>query len=214
MPWNISASIHGSRHGSLPRGRGYASSLGGFPTSGGGPSSVPPIAGIPGSLERRGSRITNTSPLVGRGLERLSSLELPTHEAEDDLLGARVSSSDQGGDDFRLYGPVAGVDTQTAAQSQWMKAALDQESFNFLEFIKADISSKAVPASQEEDGLSGNGNARNTVLFEELLPPAEHTKAVAAQAMLHVLSLASKSLINVQQPEGYGPIRMGLVAGA
>lgn len=214
MPWNVTASIHGSRHGSLPRGRGYASSLGGFPSSAGGPSSAPPIAGIPGSLDRRGSRITSASPLVGRGLERLSSLELPTHEGDDDLLGAHVSSSEQGGGDFQLYGPAAGVDTQTAAQSQWTKAALDQESLNFLEFVKADIASKAAPAGEEEDELSGDEIARSTVIFEELLPPAEHTKAVAAQALLHVLSLASKNLISVQQPEGYGPIRVGLMAGA
>ena len=198
----------------MSRGRGYASSLGGFPTSAGGPSSAPHVPGIPGTLDRRGSRITSASPLVGRGLERLSSLELPTHEGDDDLLGARVSSSDQGGDDFQLYGPGAGVDTQTAAQSQWTKAALDQESFNFLEYLRADIASKVAPTGGEEDGLSGDDNAENTVIFEELLPPAEHTKAVAAQALLHVLSLASKNLISVQQPEGYGPIRMGLVAGA
>lgn len=214
MPWNISASIHGSRHGSLPRARGYASSLGGFPTSAGGPSSAPPFAGAFGSLERRASRITSASPLVGLGLDRLSSLELPVHEGEDDLLGARVSSSDHGGEDFQLYGPGAGVATQTAAQSQWMKAALDQESFNFLGFIKADISSKAVPAREDGEELSGDDNSRDSVIFEELLPPADHTKAVAAHALLHVLSLASKNLINVEQPEGYGPIRMKIIAGA
>jgi len=216
MPWNITASVLGSRHGSsAARGRGFPSSIGGFPTSAGGPSSARGIEGGPaGSLSRRASRITSASPLVGRGRERLSSLELPEHGDEDELLGGLLVSDDQQvSDDFQVFGPAANVDTQTAAQSQWMRASLDQESSNFLDFVKDEIDSKP-PPEDEDELLAGDAARKRTVEFGELLPPAQHTKLVAAQALHHVLALATKNLINVQQDKAYGPILLSLVAGA
>lgn len=41
-----------------------------------------------------------------------------------------------------------------------------------------------------------------------LLSPMEHTRVVAAQAFLHVLTLASKNLVNVRQDEGFGNIEI------
>ncbi|KAI9873277.1 MAG: hypothetical protein M1830_000588, partial [Pleopsidium flavum] len=211
MPWNITASVLGSRHGSsVAQGRGFPSSIGGFPTSAGGPSSARGIEGGPtGSLSRRVSRLTSASPLVGRGLERLSSLELPEHGDQDELL---EEDDQQVSDEFERLGPAANVDTQTAAQSQWTRASLDQESSNFLDFIKDEINSKRPPEDDDEDVLAGDTATKRAVRFGELLPPAQHTKLVAAQALHHVLALATKTLINVQQDEGYGPIILSLVA--
>ncbi|KAL9029451.1 MAG: hypothetical protein Q9196_002310 [Gyalolechia fulgens] len=209
FPWNRSASLRGSRQGSIAQGHGFAGSIGGFATSGGRPSSLPPIAG-PGSMNRRASRLTSASPLVGRGPERYSGLDIPQFD-DNDLLGG--PSTSVAGDDFQSYGPAAGVDTQTAVQSQWLRAALDSESNNFLQFIKTEISNKAAAAQEAEDELSGGIAAPDSVFFEELLPPTQNTKIVAAQALLHVLALATKSLIKVDQQEHYGPINLGLVAG-
>ncbi|KAL9602026.1 MAG: hypothetical protein Q9219_002135 [cf. Caloplaca sp. 3 TL-2023] len=209
FPWNRSASLRGSRQGSAIQGRGFGSSVGGFATSGGRPSSIAPVVG-PGSLERRASRITSASPLIGRGIERFHDLEIPQFD-DNDLLGG--PSTSVAGDDFQMYGPAAGVDTQTAAQSQWLRAALDTESNNFLEFIKMEISSKAAAAEEAEDELSGGETAPNSVTFEELLPPTQNSKIVAAQALLHVLALATKSLVQVNQHEHYGPIDLGIAAG-
>ncbi|KAI4176877.1 MAG: hypothetical protein LQ343_000734 [Gyalolechia ehrenbergii] len=206
FPWNRSASLRGSRQGSIAQGHGFASSVGGFATSVGRLSSVPPIAG-PGSMDRRASRITSASPLVGRGPGR-GNLDIP-HFDENDLLGGPSTSI--AGDDFQYYGPAAGVDTQTAAQSQWLRAALDTESNNFLQFIKTEIANKAAAAQEAEDELSGGIAAPKSVSFEELLPPIQNTKIVAAQALLHVLALATKSLIKVNQQERYGPVELGLV---
>lgn len=208
FPWNRSASLRGSRQGSIGHGHGFASSVGGFATSGGRLSSLPPIAGV-GSMDRRASRITSASPLLGRGPEHQGDFDIPYFD-ENDLLGG--PSTSVAGDDFQYYGPAAGVDTQTAAQSQWLRAALDRESNNFLQFIQTEISNKAAAAQEAEDELSGDIIAPDSVVFEELLPPAQNTKIVAAQALLHVLALTTKSLIKVDQQEHYGPIKLGLMA--
>src|ERR1700733_5686152 len=133
MPWNVSASRHGSGHpfgSGLPGGLG--SSVGG---QGMGMEFGPPSAFI----SRRGTRLTSASPLLGRGgtIQRYSSLELlkPVKlvggEAGDgsfDNSGMQLGGDDMIGDpEFQLYGPAAAVDTQTAAQSQWVAAALDME---------------------------------------------------------------------------------------
>ncbi|KAL8908533.1 MAG: hypothetical protein Q9207_000743 [Kuettlingeria erythrocarpa] len=207
FPWNRSASLRGSRQGSI--GQGFGSSVGGFATSGGRLSSLPPIAG-PGSLDRRASRITSTSPLVGRGQGQDLEPEISQFD-DNELLGG--PSTSVAGDDFQIYGPAAIVDTQTAAQSQWLRAALDTESSNFLEFIKAEVSSKAAAAQDTEDQNVGGVVAPTSVFFEELLPPDRNTKIVGAQALLHVLALATKGLIHVKQEEHYGPINLSPAAG-
>ena len=209
MPWNMS-SVIGSRQGSVLHGRGFAGSIGGFPTSAGAPSSSLPLGAGPSSAGRRASRLPSASPLVGRGLQRYSSLEIPPGDDDDGLLGGRHISDDQALDDFQLYGPAAAVDTQTAGQSQWMRATLDQEAKNFLEFVKAEITAIPAHASDDEDELSGDGLSKSSVTFERLLPPTQHSKIVAAQALHHLIALATKSLITVRQDSPYGSIDLSL----
>ncbi len=212
MPWNITASVQGSRQASsVARGRGFPGSIGGFPTSAAGPSSAPGLEGDrAGPLSRRTSRVTSASPLLGRGQERLSSLELPGRgdDDDDDYLGGRFVSDDQEvSDAFQLYGPTADVDAEARAS-----ASLDQDSYNFLEFVKAEIDNQPPPERDDELDVEDGGVARrNTVIFEELLPPTRHTRTVAASGLLHVLTLATKNLLNVQQREGFGPILINVV---
>lgn len=162
----------------------------------------------PSSLDRRASRIPSASPLVGRDRERYSSLELPFREDDDDLLEGHDSS--EHADDFQLYGPAAAVDTQTAANSQWVKATLDHEAHNFLDFVKAQIDAVPGPPDEEEDELSRDERLKASVLFQNLLPPTQHSKVVAAQALHHLLALATRSLIIVRQEQPYGPINLTL----
>lgn len=162
-------------------------------------------------IGRRGTRLTSASPLLGRGgtMQRYSSLELPEL--------AKQTSGEAGGDDmiddseFQLYGPAAAVDTQTAAQSQWVAAALDTEAHNFLAFLRAEINAKIVAAEDAADQLEEDDV--ETVTFQGLLPPEQYSKVVAAQGLLHVLSLATKGLIEVKQEEAFGRIEIGVVAG-
>ena len=204
FPWNRSASARDS----AAKSHGFAGSAGGFTDSAGRPSSLPPL-GVTGAFERRASRMTSASPLVGRGPERYSDIDIPQFD-DAELLGGPPTSI--AGEDFQIYGPAAGVSTQTAAQSQWMRATLDAESNNFLSFIQAEISGKNA-GEGEEDELSGEPRASDSVYFEEVLPPSQNTKIVAAQALHHVLALATKGLIMVEQREDYGPIKLSLAAG-
>ncbi|KAL8949608.1 MAG: hypothetical protein Q9222_004293 [Ikaeria aurantiellina] len=209
FPWNRSASARDSRPGSDLGGQGFGSSIGGFTVSGGPPSSLPGVGG-PGSMDRRASRITSASPLIGRGRERYDELDMPQFD-DDELLGGPSGSI--AGDDFQLYGPAANVDTQTAVQSQWIRATLDTESDNFLVYIKTKIADKSAPAAEDEDELSRNVAASDLVSFEELLPPSQNSRIVAAQGFHHVLALATKNLVGVNQEEAYGPITLRLAAG-
>lgn len=184
----------------MARGHGIPSSAGGFSLSARRQSSTSVLRG---SVDRRVSRIPSASPLVGRGLQRGSSLELRTHNRDDDdeLLGGQDISFSNAEDEFQLYGPAAGVSTQVAAESQWMRATLDQESNNFLEFVKTHVAQKVADT---------DGESHRSVHFQDLLPASQHSKIVAAQAFHHVLTLASKGLIDVQQDLPYGPITLGL----
>lgn len=117
-----------------------------------------------------------------------------------------------GAEEFELFGLAAGVDTQTAAQSQWQRAVLNGESLHFLEFVQTAVDeldqtrAQAVAGDEDAESLEG------TINFETLLPPADHTRIVAAQALLHVLALGTKSLLSTQQDNAFGPITMQVVA--
>ena len=208
MPWNVSAS---SRQGSLAHGLGFQSSVGGFPSSAGHPPDS--FGGLPpGSLDRRGTRITSASPLRGSGDLRYSSLEIPAFDNDDSLPGHGSAISDSKAlEDFELYGPGAGVATQTAAESQWVRTTLTQEASNFLEFVRTEIETRKPPIQEYEDERSMED--QTSILFEELLPPLQHSKTVGAQGFYHVLALATTGQLNVKQVnatevEGFGPIHL------
>jgi meiotic recombination protein REC8 len=184
FPWNQST---GSRRPTALFSAGGTSATGGYP--------------LP-SLSRRGSRLPTASPLGGRGFDVVN---------EDDDFHLAVSNVNLGAtaeDEFELFGPAAQVDTQTAAESQWVRAALDGESANFLEFVKAGIDEAdqghaAAPLGNEEDE-----NMMGCIEFDQLLPPKNNTRVVAAQGLLHVLTLVTKHTLVAEQEETFGPIRL------
>lgn len=95
-----------------------------------------------------------------------------------------------------------------------MRATLDAESNNFLEFVKVEIKAKPVVMEEGEgDELAGEVGMGKRMFFGELLPPERHTKMVAAQGLLHVLALATKGLLRVRQGEHYGAIALEVVGG-
>ncbi|KAL9081140.1 MAG: hypothetical protein Q9157_000231 [Trypethelium eluteriae] len=233
MPWNVTASL---RHSSAARSAGpgpFTAAVG--LSSAGGPSSV---GARPGSLgrprsrsrSRAGSRIVSASPLVGRGLglpldpslAAVVSQEEPAQPVGEDQPRFLTSTdAGAGGEEaelqtmsgvhpeFELYGLGAAVDTQTAATSQWVQAALDAESANFLEFVKVAVAGHIQDREQYEEEPIRAGDVRIT--FEELLPPERNTRLVAASGLLHVLSLASTTLVRVDQEEDFGEIGLRIV---
>jgi hypothetical protein len=98
--------------------------------------------------------------------------------------------------------PGPGDDSQ--AQSGW----LDLASQDFLGYATDQAMKNGVTRG---DGASG----LRWIDFERVADPAVHTRAIAAQAFLHVLSLATKNAIAVRQ-EGrdqripFGTIHIGL----
>ncbi|KAK5128697.1 hypothetical protein LTR85_000030 [Meristemomyces frigidus] len=185
------------------------------PTGVFGSTSIAGAGGQLGTLGRRGSRLQSGSPLVGRGLigADLGAMdELQQGGLYSDQVGGGGDVDMTGLEDFELFGPAAQVDTQTAAQSQWQRAILDGESVNFLAFVQAGIEEadqvrEQVAAGDEEDeALSGS------VEFEALLPTESNSRIVAAQALLHVLTLGTKNLLQVEQEEAFGPIALRAIA--
>jgi hypothetical protein len=149
--------------------------------------------------------LLTASPLGGRGFE--------IGNEDDDLHpgGSNAYLGATAEDDFELFGPAAQVDTQTAAESQWVRAALDGESANFLEFVKAGIDEAdqmraAAPLGDEEDE-----NMTGRIDFDQLLLPTNNTRVVAAQGLLHVLSLVTKNALVAEQDETFGPISLKVV---
>lgn len=183
FPWNQST---GPRRPTALFSAGGTSAAGAFP--------------LP-ALSRRGSRLPTASPLSGRGF---------IGDEGDDLnyLGSAMDMGATAEDEFELFGPAAQVDTQTAAESQWVRAALDGESSNFLDFVKAGIDKldeerEAAPLGDEEDE-----NIVGSIDFDQLLPLYENTRVVAAQGLLHVLALVTKNALAAEQEEIFG--RIGL----
>jgi meiotic recombination protein REC8 len=213
MPWNVSVSRHNSvRQFGIGLPAGVSSNI-----SGRGPGIE--FGRASALIARRGSRLTSASPLLGKGgtVPRYSSLELPEQpKAASGEVGwgdifdngrAQVGHHDLVDDlEFQLYGPAAAVDTQTAAQSQWIAATLDTEANNFLAFLRAEIDAKIVATKRASGQLEEQH--METVTFEELLPPEHHSKVVAAQGLLHVLSLATKGLIEVRQEQAFERIEI------
>lgn len=178
MPWNTTASLKGSLVGSS--------------------SVTRPFDGLEGSSQRfhRGfgrarSRFSSASPLAKRGLSR----DLFSHESLSNLsLGDFGEFHDNDLEDLqRRLGDSVEHLQEDAVDSQLSIASLDNNDKNFLDFLQ-----KRLPRSAAGD---------EAVTFSELLPPSSTSRPVATQALLHVLTLATKNVIQVSQgrPCGRGP---------
>jgi meiotic recombination protein REC8 len=225
MPWNISASLHSHQRGVSSsikgRGMGLGSQLAGSAT-GRRLASASPLIGrgsnAAGMLEHF-SMLEDDAPITygrddiddGTDFARGGSQRAASQRSG---AGGGISSSQAPGtqlNEFEIFGPSAAVDTQTAASSQWVREALDRESNNFLEYVKNTISEKLPDEFGDEFGdeegevfgRQRNGNG-TSVSFEELFEPESNSAIVAAQAFYHVLSLATKRLVKIEQIFGEG----------
>ena len=109
-----------------------------------------------------------------------------------------------------MYGPSATVDTQTAAQSQWVAATLENEAYNFLTFVNTKIQEKT---ELEEGAIEEEGEIQEkNIMLDELLPPTQNSAIVGAQALLHVLALTTKGLLEVYQAEDFGEIQISVIS--
>lgn len=172
---------------------------------------------------RPGSRMASASPSRGRGDANMPDVLPNDHDelafdfnpsqgdiSQDELgntneqpidtdAGAGLGHTQQ----YEMFGLAAAMATQEANQPEWIRQTLDQESINFFSFVKASIQ-KAVDMrayGDETDGKKG-------ILFETMLPPVNNTRIVATQGFLHVLTLATKDMLQVEQDVSFGPINL------
>lgn len=143
-----------------------------------------------GGLGRPGSRFPSASPLAGRSLRRdifghdsLSSLSLKDFgDFHDDEL-----------DGFVGEGTSEAPAERSKFESQLTVSSLDDTDRNFLDFLHA--RAQSVKASGEGVGSPGS----RKIAFSQLLPPDSTSRAVATQALMHVLTLATKDMLQVSQ---------------
>ncbi|KAM0461882.1 hypothetical protein ACHAO4_001070 [Trichoderma viride] len=169
-----------------------------------------PGSAVPGSSVRGSAQKPKTapSPLLGRG-SALSSIDRHSDPAEPffgmDDFGSHDSS-------FQLGGPVGPLDYDRDNATQFSTQGLDVTSQGFLGYVAEQAAKTGVTYSRDK-------KHRQWIEFKELAEPFTHPRAVAAQAFLHVLSLASKNVISVHQEgaaamQPFGAIHIGINASA
>ncbi|KAF8428256.1 Rec8 like protein-domain-containing protein [Tirmania nivea] len=210
MPWN-KAPVRPSQAGSQVGLQGFISAI----FSSGGNSraaSLQPMSssiGLGSTTGPGGSRMS-ASPLAGRhnrqgNIQGLELDHMNEEEDEEQYLGrAHQGDENTGIDDFEFFGPGANIGTQDANASQWLNETMEKESQNFLEFVRTAYLKKVI----EE------GNAEGFITMDELVPPHQSHAIVAAQALQHILLLATRGFITVQQRLLYDDIRIRLATKA
>ena len=136
-------------------------------------------------------------------------------------MGSSSLLDDVEDEEFQLHGPAAGVSTQQANNSQWLASTLEDEANNFFAFLQAEIDRRQPLAAEEQLELEEDvdvdidvhGTRKQTVTFDDLLPPDRNSAVVAAQGLLHVLTLVTRGAVNVNQEEDFGEIEMSVVPG-
>lgn len=163
------------------------------------------VRGGPGSAQKG---LVPSSPLYGRGnlipsLERHSDPLVPT---SDDL--DLIAVPDEHPHSDLLADNDSGVQPSIVLDGE---ATLDAASQNFLHYM----TQQAYDLGEEH---GDSGATKYWVDFEQLANPQEHSKSIATQAFLHILSLATKNVVSVHQEVDkgivpFGKIRVG-VSGA
>lgn len=160
-------------------------------------NSIIPGSSIRGSA-KKGSVKAAPSPLFGRG-SVVDSIERHSDAGfGSDDLGGQIPSM---GSDI-MEGLEFGFETQGSGTN------LDTSSQQFLNYAM-DLAEKSPKGT--------NKHGRRWIEFEQLANPGIHDKQVAAQAFLHVLSLATMNAVSVHQDDAeslkpFGAIHIGIRA--
>ncbi|KAK6351645.1 hypothetical protein TWF718_004799 [Orbilia javanica] len=217
MPWNILE--RGSRAGSeLGFGGFGTSSIGGIPSSinrdfsSTGRRKASPAIVTSRLLGKRAGRVT-PSPNISRIRAPVSDFGAKTRYGSpmnmesdgDDLFGAEEMT----GVFHEEFQPEEGPgrdasfnkDTQN---SNWFAETLERESYNFFEYLRFQIVSKY-------ENEQGTGNENRFISLDELISPVGSPRVVAAQGFYHLLHLATRGSIRVEQHGHLEPIVISMV---
>lgn len=183
MPWNITASIQSSRQ----RHR-FGS-----------------VSELSSQGRKARSRLTSASPLAGRSY--LGGQDRPSAELlgdfADDLDLTRYLEGELATDREN----ISSLSPSKRSALERAKSTLDRESLNFIEFMKTKMGT--ANDDNARNARSPNSNMFNMsspvvarhgqTTFGSLLPPESTTRAVATQALMNVLTLATKGVLHVHQ---------------
>ncbi|KAK2590451.1 R8 protein [Conoideocrella luteorostrata] len=167
-------------------------------------SAVPESATrAPGSAQKS---MAAPSPLHGRG-SLVGSLERHSDPIEEAFvpLGLDPQHSSAVSDDRQ---EALNIDAGDKTNTPTSDAGLDTSTHQFLGYAARRAANLGVAPSQDDQH-------KRWIDFDELATPGQHSKAIATQAFLHVLTLATKNVISVQQDgiddnEPFGKIYVGL----
>lgn len=186
MPWNISASKHGSS--ALPGSKRF------------------------GASSRPGSRMVSASPLHGRGqplgLEALKSLESDGDfgMGGDDFAMSGPSSPPT----------VVGAVPQISSRVREALSAEGANFLDFVSeaIIEKRNAAQAQMDPMIEVEEAEATFRMDEITFEQLLPPTNNSKMIACQGLMMVLTLGTKGMLDVQQPKDLGDINIKLTEQA
>lgn len=147
------------------------------------------------SSQKGRSRLPSASPLAGRGyLGDPVNMDL---DFGDDLDLTRYLEGELATD----RGNISSISPSKRSALENAKATLDRESLNFMEFLKSKMG-LADQTSSPRSGLASPVIPRlGRVTFTTLMPPESVTRAVATQALVNVLTLATKGVLRVHQDQ-------------
>lgn len=206
MPWNITASVQSSQHGSVAanifRGLGSA---GDFSSHG---------FGEPSGLGAHRSRLTSASPLAGRGYP--PEIEGLPGFTDDDLEDFDLSHYFQTEFHADNYANAMDIDTTgpnkgkepirnppLPLRDRVKQSNLDQDSLNFLDFSLKKIEELAMNPTDDNHThtITPSSIQLTGLAFSTLLPRKKTSRAVATHGLAHTLALATKGILSVRQED-------------
>lgn len=147
------------------------------------------------SSQKGRSRLPSASPLAGRGyLTDPVNMDL---DLGDDLDLTRYLEGELATD----RGNISSISPGKRSALEHAQATLDRESLNFMEFLKSKMGLADQASSPRSDLESPVIPRLGRVTFATLMPPESVTRAVATQALVNVLTLATKGVLRVHQDQ-------------
>ncbi|GAA5849980.1 hypothetical protein JCM8547_000973 [Rhodosporidiobolus lusitaniae] len=193
-----------ARQGAMPWAQELATSdVGGaFPGGFGGPSS-----------QAGGTRVSLDTPLQHGGFERSRAGSLrPSILGSSPYRAGSVGLLAEQEGQFEAFEqrpfsrspsphPNGSHLSASQAHSQPSAGALESDSLKFLSFARRHLTLLRQTSGDPNDQL----------LFSDIVPVADTNAATAAQALYHVLVLATRGVVRVGQEEGYGEISVDIL---
>ncbi|PIG83762.1 Rad21/Rec8 N terminal domain protein [Aspergillus arachidicola] len=212
MPWNVTASVRSSQHGSSAASglRGVANASDPSASRGRDPTASHLVG-----RGRSRNRLTSASPLAGRGFpfdaEAFDYLVLPGDDDIDVMSDFDLSQHLQT-EPFSAGHGHTGDDANATTYSgrvtrrdHLSKCSLDQESLNFLGFLTRKLEVMPVEHGATDEDCFINSPSTfyggKAISFSALLPPSDTSPSVATQGLMHILTLATKGFLSVRQED-------------